>query len=346
MHLCTTVVSNKDPFSEMCMVFHALNAIQHKRMEGQSKASFNVMEGSERKGRDLFGSCDMVLRLLAFLLTLVATVVIGADKQTTIVSVKLVDSMPPLDVSVVAKWHYLSALQMRVTNFDACTSYFVGANAIACAYATLSLLVILANRRKGKGMEALITVIDALMVALLFSANGAAIAVGLLGFQGNSHVHWNKVCNVFGKFCDQVAASLFISLLGSITFLLLLVVPPVLRLNSLARFVSKTKNLIFTGSNEMEINRSGIIKTKKSRESILGLNLTNYLFINSLPCPRHVNHRLGAYGTTIPDSYILPSHIHSVTPYIIIEEFAYVAVIFSHSDTTICANLSNLQKQK
>jgi len=35
-----------------------------------------------------------------------------------------------------------------------------------------------------------------------------------------------------------------------------------------------------------------------------------------------------------------------VTPYIIIEEFADIAEIFSHSDTTICANLSNLQKKQ
>ncbi|KAG4948675.1 hypothetical protein JHK82_041855 [Glycine max] len=187
------------------------------------------MEGSEGKGREfvveksassIVGTCDLVLRILAFLLTLVAAVVIGTDKQTAIVPIKLVDSMPTLYVPVAAKWHYLSAFV-----------YYVGANAIACAYAILSLLLTLANRRKGKGtMETLITVLDTVMVALLFSGNGAAMAVGLLGLQGNSHVHWNKVCNEFGKFCDQVAASLFISLLGSIAFLLLLIVPPVLRL--------------------------------------------------------------------------------------------------------------------
>ncbi|XP_020221951.1 CASP-like protein 1E2 isoform X1 [Cajanus cajan] len=190
-------------------------------MEGESKGSFDVMDqGSENKGRKLIvGTCDLVLRLLAFVMTLVAAIVIGADKQTAIVSIKLLDSMPPLDLPVTAKWHYLSAFL-----------YFVAANAIACAYATLSLLLTIANRRKGKGMEALISVIDALMVALLFSGNGAAIAIGLLGLQGNSHVHWNKVCNVFGKFCHQATLSLFTSLLGSTAFLLLLVVPPLLRL--------------------------------------------------------------------------------------------------------------------
>ncbi|KAL2341163.1 hypothetical protein Fmac_009103 [Flemingia macrophylla] len=190
-------------------------------MEGESKSSVDVIdEGSEGKGKELLvGTCDLVMRLLAFVMTLVAAVVIVADKQTAIVSIKLVDSEPPLDVPVTAKWHYLSALV-----------YFVGANATACAYATVSLVLTLANRRKGKGMETLISVFDALMVALLFSGNGAAIAIGLLGLQGNSHLHWNKVCNVFGKFCHQTTVSLFTSLLGSTAFLLLLVVPPLLRL--------------------------------------------------------------------------------------------------------------------
>ncbi|KAK8468940.1 hypothetical protein PHAVU_006G161900 [Phaseolus vulgaris] len=190
-------------------------------MDGESKGSFNVMEGSESNGKGGCGSvvriCDLVLRILAFVLTLVAAVVIGADKQTAIVPIKLVESMPPLYVPVAAKWHYLSAFV-----------YFVGANAIACSYATLSLLLTLGNRRKG--METVITVFDTVMVALLFSSNGAAIAVGLLGLHGNSHVHWNKVCNLFGKFCDQVAASLFISLLGSIAFLFLLLLPHLFRL--------------------------------------------------------------------------------------------------------------------
>ncbi|KAK7303152.1 hypothetical protein RJT34_14053 [Clitoria ternatea] len=67
----------------------------------------------------------------------------GADKQTTIVPTRLVDTMPTLDVPVTAKWHYLSAFL-----------------------------------RKSKGIETLITGFDALMVPLPFSTNGAAIAVG------------------------------------------------------------------------------------------------------------------------------------------------------------------------
>ncbi|KAL4386744.1 hypothetical protein GQ457_09G023140 [Hibiscus cannabinus] len=58
---------------------------------------------------------------------------------------------------------------------------------------------------------------------MLFSANGAALAIGLMGYKGNSHVRWNKVCNVFDKFCDQVAVSIVLSLLGSLAFTALIV---------------------------------------------------------------------------------------------------------------------------
>lgn len=102
------------------------------------------------------------------------------------------------------------------------------ANGIACGYATSSLLITLAMGHKSKYLVTLVSMLDILMVALLFSSNGAALGVGVIAKLGNSHVRWNKVCNVFDKFCDQLAASCLISLLGSITFLLLVM----LRLHS------------------------------------------------------------------------------------------------------------------
>lgn len=85
-------------------------------MEGQSKVSINGMEGLESIGRELVvskpapvGACDLLLRLLASVLTLVAAIVLGVDKQTKVVPIKFLDSLPPLNVPVTAKWHYLSA---------------------------------------------------------------------------------------------------------------------------------------------------------------------------------------------------------------------------------------------
>lgn len=55
------------------------------------------------------GNCEIVLRILALVLTLAAAVVLGVNKQTKVVPVKVVDSLPPLNVPVPAKWHYMSA---------------------------------------------------------------------------------------------------------------------------------------------------------------------------------------------------------------------------------------------
>ncbi|KAG5554939.1 hypothetical protein RHGRI_012481 [Rhododendron griersonianum] len=103
--------------------------------------------------------------------------------------------------------------------------YFVVVNAVACAYAIISLVLTLASKGGNKGGLALmITTLDLVILALLSSANGATGGIGLIGIRGNSHVQWKKVCNVFDKFCHQMLAGLVLSVLGSAIFLLLLVI--------------------------------------------------------------------------------------------------------------------------
>ncbi|XP_057960130.1 CASP-like protein 1E1 [Malania oleifera] len=160
--------------------------------------------------------CYVVVRILALAFTLGAAVVLGLNRETEVVPVSLFPDMAPVHVRVPAKWHYLSAFV-----------YFVVVNAIACAYAALSLGLSLVTRR-GNGKKSfvalmMIITLDAVMVALVSSGSGAAGAVGVIGYNGNSHVQWNKVCNVFDKFCHQVAVAVLLSLLGAIAFLLLVV---------------------------------------------------------------------------------------------------------------------------
>lgn len=183
-------------------------------MESEYIGSNGGLEGRGKEvevanKRSVRGS-DVMLRFLAFALTLVAAIVVGVDKQTKLVSMTVASTLPPISVPVTAKWHYMSAFV-----------YFVVANAVACAYAALSLLLVLATRGAKKGLGLMIITLDLVMVALLFSSGGAALAVGLIGYEGNSHVQWNKVCNVFGRFCNQVAGAIVVSLLGSAAFLLL-----------------------------------------------------------------------------------------------------------------------------
>lgn len=188
-------------------------------MEKQSKSNNDLGEGRRSGNEEVVatwnkstGRVEVVLRVMALSLTLVAAIILGVDKETQIVPITLVSTLPPLDVPVSAKWHYLSAFL-----------YFVVANSIACAYAAVSVILSLMNKHGQKSFLTMfvLLVMDTLMIALLFSSNGAALAIGIVGYKGNSHVQWKKVCNVFGKFCNHAAASIVVSLLGSTAFILL-----------------------------------------------------------------------------------------------------------------------------
>lgn len=67
------------------------------------------LKGSGVAKSSLEGKGNLLLRLCALVLTLVAAVVIVADKQTKVVPISISDSLPPLDIPVTAKWHYMSA---------------------------------------------------------------------------------------------------------------------------------------------------------------------------------------------------------------------------------------------
>lgn len=103
-------------------------------------------------------------------------------------------------------------------------SYLVVANAIACTYAAASLLLCFVTWHSKRYTTTLpLLISDLIMVALLFSANGAAMGVGLIALYGNSHTHWHKICYLFHRYCIYGAASIVISMLGSLVFLCLVV---------------------------------------------------------------------------------------------------------------------------
>ncbi|CAK9175904.1 unnamed protein product [Ilex paraguariensis] len=155
---------------------------------------------------------DLLLRILGLALTMVAAIVAGVNKETETIPVTLVDGMPPLRVPVTAKWQQMSS-----------TVYFVTSNAIACAYSAISLVLLLATRNRKNNVALALLMLDLIMVALLFSANGAAAGIGIIALNGNSHVQWHKVCNVFPNYCRRGAASIVMSMLGSVVFLWLVV---------------------------------------------------------------------------------------------------------------------------
>ncbi|CAK9318556.1 unnamed protein product [Citrullus colocynthis] len=159
------------------------------------------------------GKLEVILRVLGFLLSFLAAIVIGVGKETKVVPITISSQLPPFHIVVVAKWHYLSAFV-----------YHFATNVITSSYGLLSLMLTLSSKNRHNNMlTLLIIVLDTVTVALLSSGTGAAMAIGVMGYQGNSHVRWNKVCDTFGRFCKQVAASAVLSLAGAIVFMLLII---------------------------------------------------------------------------------------------------------------------------
>lgn len=99
------------------------------------------------------------------------------------------------------------------------------ANVIVCIYSAFSLVASLLTgaSKKSLSLAMPMAIGDLIMVALLFSSVGAAMDFGLLGLKGNSHLRWNKVCGVYGKFCEKAEVAIALSMLGSCVFLVLVI---------------------------------------------------------------------------------------------------------------------------
>ncbi|KAK6239309.1 hypothetical protein QUC31_004778 [Theobroma cacao] len=175
--------------------------IELRNMDGVG-SNVKVVESSRRVTH-----CDLILRILGLILTLVAAIVTGVDKETKTISVSITKTLPTLHVPVTAKWHYMSAFV-----------YFLISNAVASLYAAASLVASMAVRTSKEKAAMALVILDMTIMGLLFSSNGAAIAVGVLGQYGNSHARWNKVCELFGGFCHEMTAAIILSLVGSLVF--------------------------------------------------------------------------------------------------------------------------------
>ncbi|KAL7220633.1 hypothetical protein ACSBR2_013501 [Camellia fascicularis] len=145
---------------------------------------------------------DVVLRFLLFAATVTAVVVMVTSKQKQPIS-------PP------AKFNHSPAF-----------IYFVAALSVAGLYSIitslLSVFALLKPRCSSKLLFHFI-IFDVLMLGIVAAATGAAGAVAYLGLKGNSHLQWNKICNVYDKFCRHIGASVAVALFASIILALLII---------------------------------------------------------------------------------------------------------------------------
>ncbi|KAK4265687.1 hypothetical protein QN277_026704 [Acacia crassicarpa] len=147
---------------------------------------------------------DFILRFLLFASSLVAVVVIATSKQTKTIG--------PIE---------------REANFKNSPAfiYFLVAFSVSGLYSILTFLASISFLQKPDlKLKYLLHFLfwDALILGIIASATGAAGSVAYIGLKGDDHVNWNKVCNVFDKFCKHIAGSLAVALFGSVVTVLLI----------------------------------------------------------------------------------------------------------------------------
>ena len=59
------------------------------------------------------------------------------------------------------------------------------------------------------------------MVALVSAGVSAAAAIAYVGYKGNSHTQWGKLCGIYDRFCNHVIGALTASFASLIIFLVL-----------------------------------------------------------------------------------------------------------------------------
>ncbi|CAL9090772.1 unnamed protein product [Musa acuminata var. zebrina] len=154
-----------------------------------------------------------ILRISAIVLTLVATIVMGTARGT--VTVLFVNPLTGF-VSTVAG-------STKSTN-SAAFVYFIVANTLVSFYSVVSLALLIASKAGKSIMLLPFSIGDLVMVALLFSGNGAATAISVVLEHGQQRLaRWSEICHAVGGFCARVNAGIVLSMVASLAYVLLVV---------------------------------------------------------------------------------------------------------------------------
>ncbi|XP_027348605.1 CASP-like protein 1B1 [Abrus precatorius] len=153
------------------------------------------------------------LRVVAFLATASATLVMALNKQTKSLVVATIGTTP-ITITLTAKFQHTPAF-----------IFFVIVNAIASLYNLAVITMdILGPQYDYKGLRlGLIAILDVMTMALAATGDGAATFMAELGRNGNSHARWDKICDKFEAYCNRGAAALVASFVGIILLLIVTV---------------------------------------------------------------------------------------------------------------------------
>ncbi|CAF2236445.1 hypothetical protein HID58_029561 [Brassica napus] len=152
----------------------------------------------------------LALRILAFIATLAAAIVMGLNKETKTLVVATIGTVP-IKATLTAKFQDTPAFV-----------FFVIANAMVSFHNLLMIaLQIFSRKLEYKGFRLLsVAILDMLNATLVSAAANAAVFIAELGKNGNKHAKWNKVCDRFSIYCDHGRGALIAAFSGVILMLL------------------------------------------------------------------------------------------------------------------------------
>ncbi|XP_015900698.3 CASP-like protein 1B1 [Ziziphus jujuba] len=161
----------------------------------------------------------LFLRMVSFLGTASATLVMAFSKETKTLVVATIGNTP-ISATITAKFQHNPAFV-----------FFVIANAMASLHNLLMIMAeVLRDKFNDKGVYlVMVAILDMMTVGLASAGDGGATFMAMLGKKGNSHARWNKICDKFDRFCDRGGGALIASYVG-LAFLLLITVLSIIKL--------------------------------------------------------------------------------------------------------------------
>ncbi|KAL3521832.1 hypothetical protein ACH5RR_014666 [Cinchona calisaya] len=173
---------------------------------GVSPGNVPVYHGSNLKVVDKkVRIAELVLRCVICGLAVLAAVLIGTDTQVKEI----------FTIKKEAKFTEMKALV-----------FLVIANGMAAAYSLVQVLRCIASMIRGnvlfnKPLAWAIFSGDQLMSYLSLAAVAAAAQSAVIAKLGQTELQWMKICNIYGKFCNQVGEGIASSLIVSLSMVVL-----------------------------------------------------------------------------------------------------------------------------
>ncbi|KAD4178645.1 hypothetical protein R6Q59_022256 [Mikania micrantha] len=155
------------------------------------------------------GAIDAFLRAVVFVSGLASIIVMVTSKQS-----KMIPISPVMLIPLDANWNQSPAY-----------IYYVASFSVACLYSIITGITSVLARKKTGGnstkLQFLLAILDSLVLGIVCSALGAALAVAYIGLRGNPHSFWKEICNAYGSYCHHLSASITMSITSTIALLLL-----------------------------------------------------------------------------------------------------------------------------